>query len=180
MIQNTDLTAKKILAGKSAFTLFDTYGFPLEMTIEIAEEKGLTVDIEGFKKAFSEHQKKSQSAAAGKFKGGLADHDENTLALHTATHLLLAGLQKFLGTEVHQAGSNITPERLRFDFTHPEKVTRDILDKIEEYVNTIISQDCAMTCTNMAKEVAKEQGVEGSFWEKYPDEVKVYTLQNKN
>lgn len=165
------------IPGKKAFTLFDTYGFPLEMTLELAKEHDLSVDVEGFKKAFSEHQEKSRTAAAGKFKGGLADDSKETIALHSACHLMLAGLRHVLGDHIHQAGSNITVERLRFDFTHPEKMTDEQKQQVEEYVNNAISRGFTTTIENMNKEVAKSSGVEGSFWEKYPDVVKVYTMK---
>lgn len=164
----------------SAFTLFDTYGFPLEMTIELAREQGLTVDTEGFNKAFAEHQEKSRTAAAGKFAGGLADHSGETTALHSTCHLMLAGLRKILGDHIHQAGSNITAERLRFDFTHPEKMTPEQLQAVENYVNEAIDSGLIVTMTNMAKEEARANGVEGSFWEKYPDIVKVYSMVGGN
>lgn len=164
------------IAGTRAFTLFDTYGFPLEMTIELAKEKNLTVDIEGFNKAFEAHQEKSRTAAAGKFKGGLGDNSEETIALHSTCHLMLAGLREVLGDHVHQAGSNITAERLRFDFTHPEKMTDEQKKAVEDYVNNAITKGFTTTMVQMPKEEAKAQGVEGSFWEKYPDIVKVYTM----
>lgn len=164
------------IAGGKAFTLFDTYGFPLEMTIELAKEQGLTVDIAGFNKAFEEHQEKSRTAAAGKFAGGLADHSGETTALHSACHLMLAGLRRVLGDHIHQAGSNITAERLRFDFTHPEKMTPEQLKAVEDYVNEAIDSGLTVTMTNMPKEEARANGVEGSFWEKYPDIVKVYSM----
>ncbi len=168
------------IAGTKAFTLFDTYGFPLEMTIELAREKGLTVDVEGFAKAFEAHQEKSRTAAAGKFKGGLADDSTETVGLHSSCHLLLAGLRSILGDHVHQAGSNITTERLRFDFTHPEKMTDEQKKAVEDYVNNAISQGFTTTIENMPKDEAKASGVEGSFWEKYPDIVKVYTMKGAN
>lgn len=164
------------IAGTRAFTLFDTYGFPLEMTIELAKEKNLTVDIEGFNKAFEAHQEKSRTAAAGKFKGGLGDNSKETIALHSTCHLMLAGLREVLGDHVHQAGSNITAERLRFDFTHPEKMTDEQKKAVEDYVNNAITKGFTTTMVQMPKEEAKAQGVEGSFWEKYPDIVKVYTM----
>ena len=164
------------IAGTRAFTLFDTYGFPLEMTVELAREKGLTVDTEGFNKAFEAHQEKSRTAAAGKFKGGLADDSEDTIALHSTCHLMLAGLRKVLGNHVHQAGSNITTERLRFDFTHGEKMTDEQEKAVEDYVNNAIKIGFTTTISNMPKDEAKATGVEGSFWEKYPDIVKVYTM----
>ena len=162
--------------GGKAFTLFDTYGFPLEMTLELAKEHDLTVDIEGFNTAFEKHQELSRTAAAGKFKWGLADDGAETTALHSACHLMLEWLRQILGTHVHQAGSNITAERLRFDFTHPEKMTPEQIAKVEEFVNKGISSDLTVTISNMDKKEAQEAGVSGSFWEKYPDIVKVYSM----
>lgn len=160
--------------GTDAFELFSTYGFPLEMTIELASEKGVTFDHAAFAEEFRRHQDLSRTASAGKFKGGLADHSEKVTMLHTATHLMLAGLRRYLGDHVHQAGSNITEERTRFDFTHPEKVQRETLDLVEAYVNEAIAHRCPMTIERMPKEAAKERGVEGSFWDKYPETVDVY------
>jgi alanyl-tRNA synthetase len=175
-------TGKKIdtIAGTKAFRLYDTYGFPIEMTIDLAKERWLKVDIDWFNKAFKEHQEKSRTASAGKFKWGLADHSEETTALHTATHLLLAALRKFLWDHVHQRGSNITPERLRFDFSHPEKVDKETLNKIENWVNDAITSWFEVTVEEMEKEKAKQEWVEWSFWEKYPDIVKVYTIKWKD
>ncbi|MCH8518603.1 alanine--tRNA ligase [Candidatus Gracilibacteria bacterium] len=166
------------ISGDKAFKLYDTYGFPIEMTQELASEKGLKVDVEGFNQAFAEHQEKSRTASAGKFKGGLADDSEATTELHTATHLLLAGLRKVLGTHVFQKGSNITPERLRFDFSHEEKVTAEELQQVEDFVNYAISTNFDVTMTEMPKQEALDMGVVGSFWEKYPDIVKVYTMKS--
>ena len=128
----------KFITGEHAFELFTTYGFPIELTEEIAAERGMSVETNVFKKLMEEHREKSRAGAEQKFKGGLADQGEKVVAYHTATHLLLAGLRKELGNDVHQAGSNITAERLRFDFTHPEKIERDILNRVEEYVNDAI------------------------------------------
>lgn len=164
--------------GKDAFILFSTYGFPFEMTEELARERSMTVDSEGFKKEMKEHQDLSRSGSEQKFKGGLADAGEKTKMFHTCTHLLLAGLRKYLGPEVHQAGSNITHERMRFDFTYPVKVEQDVLDKVEEYVNAAIKKHCVVRIDTMEKENAKEAGVEGSFWDKYPDKVTVYTVED--
>lgn len=125
-----------------------------------------------------QHSDSSRTAALGKFKGGLADTSEKTTALHTATHLMLAGMRQILGEHVHQKGSNITAERARFDFSHPEKLTEDQKRAIENYVNDAINADAEMTVIDMAKITAKEQGVEGSFWEKYPDIVKVFTFKD--
>lgn len=168
------------ISGGKAFTLFDTYGFPLEMTLELAREHDLTVDVDGFKKAFEEHQEKSRTAAAGKFKWWLADDGVETTALHSACHLMLAWLRQVLGTHVAQAGSNITAERLRFDFTHGEKMTPEQIQAVEKYVNEAIASQLTVTITNMDKKEAQETGVSGSFWEKYPDIVKVYSMVGEN
>lgn len=171
--------AQKAISAKKAFDLFTTYGFPIELTEEIAKEKGLRVDRKGFEKLMEEHREKSRAGAEQKFKGGLADHSDAVVAYHTATHLLLAGLRKYLGEHVHQAGSNITAERLRFDFTHPEKVPEDVLKQVEEYVNTAIAHNVSVTIETMDKQTAQDDStVEGSFWEKYPDQVKVYTIKD--
>jgi alanyl-tRNA synthetase len=166
-----------VVSGGDAFELFSTYGFPLEMTQELAAERGLSVDADAFKDEFRKHQDLSRTSSAGKFKGGLADHSEQVTALHTATHLMLAGLRKYLGDQVHQAGSNITEERLRFDFTYPEKVSRETLDLVEAFVNDAIGSECEVSMEQISKEEAKTRGVEGSFWEKYPDTVNVYTVR---
>jgi len=175
-------TGKKIdtIPGDKAFGLYETFGFPIEMTVELAREKGLKVDVAGFQEAYERHQALSRVGAEKKFAGWLADHSEATTALHTAAHLMLAGMRKVLGSHIHQAGSNITAERLRFDFTHPEKLTPEEIAGIEAYVNEAISNDAQMILENMDKNDAKEQWVEGSFWEKYPDIVKVYTFTDKN
>lgn len=174
-------TWKKVdtIAWNKAFKLYDTFGFPLEMTEELAEEAWLKVDAEWFKKAEEEHQAKSRAWAEQKFKWWMADSGEMTVALHSATHLLLAWLNHVLGWNIHQKWSNITPERLRFDFDYPEKVEREQLDKIEEYVNKAIQDGCSVKVENMDKNEAKESWVEGSFWEKYPDVVKVYTFEKQ-
>lgn len=132
--------------------------------------------LKGFNEAFSKHQELSRTASAGMFKGGLADDSVETTALHTACHLMLAGLRQVLGDHVHQAGSNITAERLRFDFTHSEKVTPEQLKAVEDYVNRAIQARSTMVMTEMDKQEAQSTGVSGSFWEKYPDTVKVYTM----
>lgn len=163
--------------GSAAFTLFSTYGFPLELTLELAREKGMDIDIKGFEEEMKKHQELSRVGAQQKFKGGLADASEQTTKLHTATHLMLAGLRKYLGEHVHQAGSNITAERTRFDFTHPEKVSRTVLDQVEAYVNEAIQKKCDVVIEQMPKEQARGEGVEGSFWEKYPDIVNVYMVK---
>lgn len=167
------------VSGSDAFMLFSTYGFPYEMTLELAQEKGMEVDEKDFAQKIQEHKNVSRVGSEQKFKGGLADAGEKTTMLHTCTHLLLAGLRKYLTSDIHQAGSNITNERARFDFTYPEKVEREILDKVEEYVNEAIQSQCEVTATIMKKDEAKDQGVVGSFWEKYPDEVTVYRVVSK-
>lgn len=167
----------KAISGKNAFDLFTTYGFPIELTEEIAAEKGLVVDRKGFEALMEEHRAKSRAGAEQKFKGGLADNSEIVVQYHTATHLMLAALRHFLGEHVHQAGSNITGERMRFDFTHGEKVERDMLDQIEEWVNNALTTGGAVTIETMSKTNAEaDPTVEGSFWDRYPDEVKVYTM----
>lgn len=175
-------TGKKIdvISGDRAFKLYDTYGFPLEMTKDLAREHGLSIDEEWFKKANEEHQAKSRIWAEKKFKWWLADTGEETIALHSATHLLLAWLRKYVWEHVHQKGSNITPERLRFDFNNDEKLTPEILQQLEDYVNEAITVWFVTTMEQMPKQKAKDDGVEGSFWEKYPDIVKVYTMTWKN
>lgn len=170
------LTHDGTLSGKDAFVLFTTYGFPLEMTLEIASARGMEIDHNAYTQEFEKHRKLSRSASAGKFKGGLADSSTQTTALHTCTHLMLAGLRMELGDHVHQAGSNITRDRTRFDFTHGEKVSREILDRIATYVNTAIAADAKVIIEKMNKDDAQKAGVEGSFWEKYPDIVNVYKV----
>jgi alanyl-tRNA synthetase len=140
----------------------------------------MKVDEEGFAKAFEEHQAKSRAGSEKKFAGWLADDGVETTQWHTATHLLLAGLNHVLGGGIHQKGSNITPERLRFDFNADGKVQRDVLDKVEEFVNEAIQDDTVITLSQMPKQQAIDEGVEWSFWEKYPDEVKVYSMVGKS
>lgn len=175
-------TGQKIdtISWDKAFKLYDTFGFPIEMTGELATEKGLKVDVEGFNEAFKKHQELSRAGSEQKFAGWLADHSETTTALHSATHLMLAGLRKVLWDHVHQAGSNITAERLRFDFTHDEKLTPEQLQAVEDYVNTAIQDGTRRTIEDMPKDQAKSQWVEGSFWEKYPEIVKVWTFTGKD
>jgi len=173
---------KKIdtIAGNKAFKLYDTFGFPLEMTVELATEKWLKVDTEWFKEAEKKHQELSRAGSAQKFKGWLADDWEETTALHSATHLMLEGLNQVLWGWIDQKGSNITPERLRFDFNFDRKVTREELDKIEKYVNNAIQKECEVELIEMDKIEAKESWVRWSFWEKYPDTVKVYTFKSNS
>ncbi len=172
-----NISAHGVVSATDAFQLFSTYGFPFEITEELAKEQGIIVDRAGFEEVFKKHQALSRTGAEQKFKGGLADTSEKTTMLHTATHLMLAGLRKYLGDHVHQAGSNITQERTRFDFTHPEKVSPEILKKVEDYVNEAISKECTVAIEQMSKNEAQKIGVEGSFWEKYPDTVNVYMVK---
>lgn len=174
---------KKIdtISWDKAFKLFDTYWFPIEMTKELAEEKWLKVDEDWFEKAFERHKNISRAWAEQKFKWWLADNSEATTELHSTTHIMLAWLRKVLWDHVHQAWSNITSERLRFDFTHTEKVTKEQLQELEDYVNDVIKRWCFMTMEEIAKKDAeKDPTVEWSFWEKYPEIVKVYTLKDND
>lgn len=164
------------LSGKACFRLYDTFGFPFELTKELAAERGYTVDEEGFNKAFAEHQEKSRTASAGTFKGGLADTSNESARLHTATHLLMAGLRKMFGPQVMQKGSNITPERLRLDFNVDHKLTEEEIKKLEEFVNDAISQAVPVTFEELPIEEAKKSGAVGVFESKYGEKVKVYTI----
>lgn len=175
----TQTGVQKVIGAHHAFELFTTYGFPIELTEEIARERGFSVDKQGFTAKMEEHRELSRKGAEQKFKGGLADQSEKVVMYHTATHLLLAGLRTFLGEHVHQAGSNITGERLRFDFTHPERVNEEILKQVETFVNNAIKAGAGVTIDTMKKDEAHaDPSIEGSFWEKYPDEVKVYTVKD--
>ena len=168
--------AGECLSGELAFRLYDTYGFPIEFTEELASEKGIIVDIDGFKQKYLEHQEKSRTSAAGKFKGGLADQSEKTTKLHTATHLLNAALRQVLGDGVYQKGSNITPERLRFDFSFDRKLTEDELTKVSKIVNEAILKSIPVECKEMTVNEAKSSGAIGIFEQKYGDRVKVYSI----
>ena len=161
-----------------AFRLFDTYGFPLELTEELASERNLKVDSEGFKVKFKEHQEKSRTASAGKFKGGLAGDGEIETKYHTATHLLNAALKEVVNKDVHQKGSNITSERMRFDFSCDHKLTDEEKEKAEELVNKWIKEGLEVTKEEMSKEDAIKSGAECMFIEKYPDVVTVYSIGN--
>ena len=168
----TDNTLNKDLA----FKLYDTYGFPIELTEELANEKNITVDVEGFKEKFKEHQEKSRTASQGKFKGGLSGNSEIETKYHTATHLLNAALKVVVGPDVHQKGSNITAERMRFDFSCDHKLTDEEKLKAEELVNKWISEGLDVISTEMSKEEAINSGAECMFIEKYPDVVTVYSI----
>lgn len=159
-----------------AFRLYDTYGFPIELTEELAKENGLTVDTEGFKQKFAEHQEKSRQGSTGKFKGGLASTGEMETKYHTATHLLNAALKKVLGPHVHQKGSNITAERMRFDFSHPAKMTDEEKKQTEDLVNEYIKMAIPVEKLEMKKEDALKMGAEAMFIDKYGDIVSVYKI----
>jgi len=171
-------TGADMISGRDAFVLFTTYGMPFELTEELAKENGISVDGATYQQEMDKHQNLSRTASKEKFKGGLVDHGEKTTMLHTCTHLMLAGLRKYVGDHVHQAGSNITEERTRFDFTHGEKVSREALDQVESYVNEAIGKKCTVVVETMSKGEAQRIGVEGSFWEKYPDMVNVYAVKS--
>jgi len=164
------------ISGKEAFILFSTYGFPLEMTQELAKERGVAVDINEFNQEFAKHQELSRTATEGKFKGGLADHSKDTTRLHTATHLLLAALRQVLGDHVYQKGSNITEKRLRLDFSHGEKLTEEQKKQVENLVNQKIKEGLSVSVEEMSVEKAKEQGAMGVFEHKYSSQVKVYSV----
>ncbi len=165
-----------VIDGPSAFKLYDTYGFPIEITVEMAREKGLTVDEAGFEEHFKMHQEKSHAGAEQRFKGGLADSGEETAKLHTATHLLHAALRKVLGDEVAQKGSNITAERLRFDFSFGRKMTDEEKTEVERLVNEAIKASAPVTMVEMTVDEAKADGAIGLFEGKYGERVKVYTM----
>ena len=170
------LAKKNSLNGKEAFVLFSSYGFPFEMTSELAEEKGLEVSKAEFDEEFVKHQDLSRTASAGMFKGGLADSSEETKKLHTAAHLLLESLRQVLGGHVFQKGSNINSERLRFDFSHPQKMLAEEIVKVENLVNEQIQKKLAVEMKEMSLEEAKNNGAMGVFEAKYGANVKVYSI----
>lgn len=167
---------ENIISGKAAFRLFDTFGFPIELTEELAKERGYTVDRTGYEEANKLHQEQSRSASAGTFKGGLADSSYENAKLHTATHIMFAGLRKMFGTQVEQRGSNITPERLRFDFNLDHKMTPEEIKELEDFVNNVIKQEIDVTFEELSLDEAREKGAYGIFDSKYGDKVKVYTI----
>ncbi len=173
---NARMATLNVLDGRSAFKLYDTYGFPVEMTIELAAEKGLTVDEADFAERFKKHQELSHQGAEQKFKGGLADHSEQTAKLHTATHLLHAALRKVLGDEVAQKGSNITAERLRFDFSFGRKMTAEEIAEVERLVNVAIEAKAPIVCREMTVPEAKAEGAIGLFESKYGEKVRTYKM----
>ena len=164
--------------GKTIFNLYETYGFPPEVTKDLATENGFEVDLSEVDKLFKEHQEKSRMGSDQKFKGGLAEQNERTIAYHTATHLLNAALKKIIGPNSHQRGSNITTERMRFDFNCDHKLTPEEKQATEDLVNEWIKEDLPVTVETMKKEDALKSGAECMFIEKYPDEVTVYTIGN--
>lgn len=164
------------ITGEQAFMLFSTYGFPIELTVELAARHNIDVDVETFRTKMKEHQAQSRAGAEQKFKGGLADHSEKTTQLHTTHHLLLRALQIVLGEHVKQRGSNITSERLRIDFSHDEKLTDEQKNEVEKIVNEKISQKLPVMKTPMPREEAEKLGAEKEFGQKYPDMVNIYSV----
>ena len=175
-LREFEKVSNKDIDGVTAFHLFDTYGFPLELTEELAREKGIKVDTEGYHQKFKEHQELSRTASQGKFKGGLSSHSEIEIKYHTATHLLNAALKEVIDKNVHQKGSNITEERMRFDFSCDHKLTDEEKQKAEDLVNKWIQEGLDVTVEEMSKEEAINSGAECMFIEKYPDRVTVYTI----
>ena len=165
-----------VLNKDLAFKLYDTYGFPLELTVELAEEKGIEVDKDGFNEKFKEHQEKSRAGSEQRFKGGLAGDSETETKYHTATHLLNAALKHVIDENIHQRGSNITTERMRFDFNCDHKLTDEEKQKVEDLVNEWIKQEIPVTVEEMSKDAAVASGAECMFIEKYPDIVTVYSI----
>lgn len=171
-----DHVEKRQISGCKAFFLYETYGFPLELTREMATERGFSVDEDGFRKAYEKHQQASRAGAEKKFKGGLADNTERTARLHTATHLMHEALRRVLGDHVKQAGSNITEDRLRFDFTHEEKMTPEEKKQVEDLVNDAIQRDFAVSVSEMTLDEARARGAMGLFEDRYGERVKVYSM----
>ncbi len=172
------------IGGKEAFNLYQSYGFPIEITIEDLRNRGVNFDEEELRRAFEEelkrHQEVSRAGAEKKFVGGLVDHSEKTIKYHTAAHLMLAALRKVLGPEIYQKGSNITAERLRFDFSYPQKMTAEEIKEVEDIVNQKIKEDLEVICEEMSLEEAKGKGAMGVFENKYGERVKVYTIGNSS
>jgi len=176
LLPNLMKNPKKEISGKVAFRLYDTFGFPLELTQELGAENGFTVDVEGFKEAEKKHQELSRTQSAGTFKGGLAERSEITTKYHTATHLLQAALRQVLGPHVAQKGSNITEERMRFDFSHPAPMTKEEIKQVENIVNEQIKRNLPVKMEIMSLDDAKKSGATALFGEKYESNVKVYTI----
>ncbi len=167
---------KRTITGEDAFLLFTSFGLPLEMTRELAEERGIKIDLDEFKKQFEHHREISRTATEGKFKGGLADHSEAITMMHTATHLLQAALRRVLGKGVQQMGSNITQERLRFDFSFSRKLTPEEVEKVETLVNDVIKKDLRVERSFMSYDEAIAKGALAFFKETYGDEASVYSV----
>lgn len=178
LVKSGEIATKKTIPGKEAFVLYETYGFPLELTEEMAAERGLKVEKSGFEKAAEEHQKRSREATVGRFAGGLADHSEEVTKMHTATHLLHAALRQVLGRHVTQVGSNITRERLRFDFSHPKAMTAEEIKAVEDLVNQKIKEDLPVSFRVTSFDEAIKEGALAFFGEKYGPQVKVYKIGN--
>jgi alanyl-tRNA synthetase len=172
--------SKKELNAKGAFDLFQSYGFPLEMTVEMCKEKGFSVDVKGFEELLKQHQELSRKGAEQKFKGGLADASDATTKLHTCAHLTLAALKELLDEKIEQKGANITAERLRFDFNFDRRVEDSELKKIEAWVNKAIGDDCDVRMEILSLDEAKKSGAHGTFTSKYGEQVKVYTITGKS
>lgn len=172
-----NLPEGSIVDSDTVFRLYDTFGFPIEFTSELAKEKGLEIDEKGFELKFKEHQEKSRIGAEKKFKGGLADSSVDTAKLHTATHLLNGALRKVLGPSIYQKGSNITPERLRFDFSFDRKLTNEEIEKVTKIVNEAIEKNIPVICEEMDIEEARKTEAIGVFEGKYGERVKVYTVE---
>ena len=162
--------------GKEAFNLYQNLGFPLEITLEILSQMGKTIDTDEFKEEFEKHKQLSRSTSVGMFKGGLADKSDTTIAYHTATHLLHASLRQILGDSVQQKGSNITSDRLRFDFSHPEKLTDEQISAVENLINQQIDAKLPVIREEKSKKQALDEGALAFFGQKYPDIVSVYTI----
>jgi alanyl-tRNA synthetase len=176
VLEKTTAHGGSVLSGRVVFRLYDTYGFPLEFTEEICTERGVSVDRDGYEKAFDKHRQVSKQGADKAFKGGLGDSSQATTRLHTATHLLHKSLQTVLGEHVQQKGSNITPDRLRFDFSHPAKMTPDEIRQVEDLVNDAISRKLPVTMETMSLEEARKSGAMALFGGKYEEKVKVYAV----
>ncbi len=176
LLPNLMRNPQKVIPGRVAFRLYDTFGFPIELTEELAAENGFTVDREAFEEAFKKHQELSRAGSEQAFKGGLADHSEQTTKYHTATHLLHQALTNVLGEGVAQKGSNITAERMRFDFTHPQPMSKEEVQQVEDMVNEMIKADLPVTMEVMDIEDAKKSGAKALFGEKYEQKVKVYSV----
>ncbi|MCI5518819.1 MAG: alanine--tRNA ligase [Treponema sp.] len=176
MLPNLNKNPKKIISGKVAYNLYETYGYPLELTQELGKENGFTVDVEGFKEAERKHQEASKTAEAGKAKGGIAEQSDVATKYHTATHLLQQALFEVLGDQVAQKGSNINSERMRFDFTFERAMTAEEIQKVQDIVNEKIKEDLPVTMEVMTLDQAKAEGARALFVNKYGEQVKVYTI----